>query len=384
VTDWVVKASKLCNLRCRYCYEFPNLANRERMSMETWRALLEVAKQQRLDSATRRGEMPLVTRFIWHGGEPLLLPRDYFDAVLALQRSVFGDAAMQSGEVRNALQTNLYRPDFELVRHLHARGFTFGVSHDLLPGLRVAANGRDSSTAVERNLRLLDALGIPAGIIVVIANHTLPQLPTIYRALRDAGRTARFLPFAAEHGADDMQRFAPQPGEVARALAPVFMQWLEDGCPVRIDPFDDCLRVLASRSLGLEQAPMDRRLHGDSVLVVETHGVIRQGCELSDGCDALGDVRHGSWDSVRESAGYRQSLERERDVRARVCSDCQFRGACNGLPALRFDLASARDGRCSVYRPLLQILEQKIAHVGLSPDAFAHQFSELLQAPRAA
>jgi len=31
---FVMKVSKLCNLRCTYCYEYDELANRERMSLD--------------------------------------------------------------------------------------------------------------------------------------------------------------------------------------------------------------------------------------------------------------------------------------------------------------------------------------------------------------
>lgn len=36
--QWVVKASKLCNLRCKYCYEFPFLADPSRISQQQLRS----------------------------------------------------------------------------------------------------------------------------------------------------------------------------------------------------------------------------------------------------------------------------------------------------------------------------------------------------------
>jgi sulfatase maturation enzyme AslB (radical SAM superfamily) len=35
----VVKVSKLCNLRCEYCYEYPELGNRAAMSREQLAAM---------------------------------------------------------------------------------------------------------------------------------------------------------------------------------------------------------------------------------------------------------------------------------------------------------------------------------------------------------
>jgi uncharacterized protein len=40
---WVVKLSKLCNMRCSYCYEWNELGNPARMSPELWRQVLQAA-----------------------------------------------------------------------------------------------------------------------------------------------------------------------------------------------------------------------------------------------------------------------------------------------------------------------------------------------------
>jgi uncharacterized protein len=34
LTQWIIKISKFCNLRCDYCYEMPELGNRARMSRD--------------------------------------------------------------------------------------------------------------------------------------------------------------------------------------------------------------------------------------------------------------------------------------------------------------------------------------------------------------
>ncbi len=39
MTQWIVKVSKFCNLRCDYCYELPKLGDRTRMTREQARAL---------------------------------------------------------------------------------------------------------------------------------------------------------------------------------------------------------------------------------------------------------------------------------------------------------------------------------------------------------
>lgn len=42
--SWTVKVSKLCNLRCRYCYEWEGLANPARISLAEWAKILTAIK----------------------------------------------------------------------------------------------------------------------------------------------------------------------------------------------------------------------------------------------------------------------------------------------------------------------------------------------------
>jgi uncharacterized protein len=365
--DWVVKASKLCNLRCRYCYEWENLADPARMSLDTWRSLVHVALQFHANGSAQSLPDPFVTRFVWRGGEPLLLPREYFDAVLEIQRHAFGADAFERGLVRNSAQTNLYAPDFALIEHLRDQGFTFGVSHDFVPGLRLTLSGNDSHERVMRNIQHLDTLGIKTGLIVVLAGHTVPHAESIYKEAREMGRRIRFLPLADDTGAPDMSHNACSVSAMVDALANVFRIWFDDGCPIPVDPLDECLRIVAMKWLGLEQLEYDREMGLDSVLVVEPDGAIRQICEPSDECDVLGNVRHQTWQEIRASAGYRASLERDRRVRSLACYGCRYRDVCDGYPVLRFNVTAAGRGECGVFKPLLARIEGELRELGVGP-----------------
>src|SRR5207248_986987 len=39
--EWEIKVSKLCNLRCKYCYEFDELGDPRRISIDGWRCILK-------------------------------------------------------------------------------------------------------------------------------------------------------------------------------------------------------------------------------------------------------------------------------------------------------------------------------------------------------
>src|SRR5262249_24096471 len=97
VAQFVMKISKYCNLRCTYCYEYRELGNKERMSLHTigqiFEHIIAYADANRYESAS----------FVWHGGEPFLIPLDYYDAIGQLQREMFADKV----PTWNVVQTNL-------------------------------------------------------------------------------------------------------------------------------------------------------------------------------------------------------------------------------------------------------------------------------------
>ena len=82
---FVMKLSKLCNLRCNYCYEYEELDNKERMPLEGldffFRNLAIYLKSQPVENR--------VVNFILHGGEALLLPHSYLRAFREIQKKIF-------------------------------------------------------------------------------------------------------------------------------------------------------------------------------------------------------------------------------------------------------------------------------------------------------
>jgi uncharacterized protein len=97
----VMKLSKLCNLRCTYCYEYAELANKERMAIESIDYFFNSVAQNVL----KRGNNVPVD-LILHGGEPLLLPREYLRAVGALREKHFASNGITNTV---AVQSNLFR-----------------------------------------------------------------------------------------------------------------------------------------------------------------------------------------------------------------------------------------------------------------------------------
>ena len=65
LVHWIVKASKLCNLRCLYCYEWNELGNRARLSLEGWERLLVMIREYHQKRAAELRTFPELHCLAW-------------------------------------------------------------------------------------------------------------------------------------------------------------------------------------------------------------------------------------------------------------------------------------------------------------------------------
>lgn len=113
-------AGSLCNLGCSYCYYLDKAeiySGREpRMSRE----MLEAVIRAYINTC----ETPEVT-FNWHGGEPLVLGKDFFKQVLAFEKK-YADGKV----INNTIQTNGTLIDREWAEIFKQGNFLTGISID--------------------------------------------------------------------------------------------------------------------------------------------------------------------------------------------------------------------------------------------------------------
>lgn len=377
--DWVVKASKLCNLRCKYCYEWEELADPERMSLDLWEKVL-IALREHLEESSRKAfHAGLVQAdIIWHGGEPLLLPASYFEDVLALQRDVFPAAWLESGLVQNTMQTNLYKAPEGTLELLKAHGFSLGVSYDATPGTRVTAAGKPTEDRVRENIARVQQLGFDPGAIVVLAGHTAPRLIDVYRELRGTVRDMKLLPLFNGPDSRPMEGLEADNGTLVDALAALFEYWLEDGCAMSVDPLERYFTAVLNTRLGLATRAYDRRHYGDNVMIVNIDGALRTpGASYDD--PPLGNLSRQSISEILSGSVNAATLDREDHVRETVCGSCRYRGGCNTYPLFASDDGGMETASCPIARPLMARMDRYLDEIGIE-DAELHALFETVVA----
>jgi len=349
--NWVIKASKLCNLRCSYCYEWDELADRRRMSLAVWERMLHMIREYHERRARESGRFQ--TCLIWHGGEPTVLPRAYFEEVMALQHRILGSQALQDESYYNALQTNLYRLPEDKLELFKRERFRLGVSFDVVGGVRVTADGRESEDRVAANMDLLRGRDIQVGAITVLAAHTAPHIKAIYDFYHDIRMNFRVLPVFDAPNNRPGASFALDAAEMSRAMCRLFDHWAKRRDRVLVAPLDDYARTAWLHLTGGRQGPYERE-KGEWAIIVNTDGTLFQVRDAYAPAKALGNVLTHSMEQVLTSDAYRDSLARDRAMFEKHCGGCEFRDACNSFPLFESTYPGPHPERCHVAHPVIR------------------------------
>lgn len=356
--QWVIKTSKLCNLRCKYCYEWEHLSDPTRMSESVWRDAL-VAIRDYADLTTRRCGYDIPVDIIWHGGEPTLLPREYFERVFALQREVFPSDWLQSRRVRNVLQTNLYSVRDEHLDVFAEHDVELGISVDFAEGVRLTAGGKRTEAAVRSNIRRLQDRGLPFSIITVLAGHTVSQIQRVFEEISQLQKPTRLLPLFSGPAARPMNGVTVDKSDILDALMVFFDLWVSAGMTPRVDPLDQYLRTVILKRMGLERPGQDRALLGNDVLVIDRDG--RLSCDAYREHGDLGNITETTIEDIVDGATYGYLVAEETALKDSVCTQC--RSSAPATPARSHAISTATscktarsiDISCRASRPTSRI-----------------------------
>lgn len=272
--------------------------------------------------------------FIWHGGEPTVLPMTFYEKALYLQARL----RRTDQQVQNILQTNGTRLTSEWVQFLKNYQFGVGVSLDG-PALvhnqqRRFPSGGDSFTQVIDGIRRLQDRGLDFTLLMVIDQDTLglgadcvfdflleQNIKRISCIAAKPVNVPKTLPGTpAQHYSS--------PKQMAGFLGRLFDRWLQHG-DEEIEIRE--LRAIMNRLSG--DPPYTCTLAGGCLgryFLVEPQGQIAH-CDLflGDPSYTLGNVQQNSFAEIRDSPAllalrtkYNESIMRMRE--------CSYFSVCNG------------------------------------------------------
>ena len=328
LVQFVMKISKLCNLRCRYCYEMKELDQPAFMTREQLRTIYRNIADYYAARDADDGETTQI-RFIWHGGEPLLIqPQHYWDTFVD-QREIFGDERF----VSNTVQTNLTVLDDERIRLLRDGFESFGVSVDLFGGLRVNIAGHDQQARILRNMDVVRAHGLRFGGLTVLTKKNVHHVRQIFRFYERAGIGFRVLPlfegaFEGQHAGYELTT-----AEVVDAFRTLVDLWLESERPPEILPLNGYLRSVAyGLTDGARPQYFNKRAWNPAFLVNLNGDLFHSADPYGHPDWVLGNIVTTQLSAIMASAHMEKSLRVADERMALNCTRCRFFGTCSGYP----------------------------------------------------
>lgn len=289
----IVKATRLCNLRCSYCHDWR--ASGERMNF-TVLAHMTARALREFDWA----------EFVWHGGETTLLPIQFYEKAMAIQARFLRPGC----RVSNSLQTNATRLDDKWAKFLKGASFRVGISLDgpreIHDGYRLYAGGRGSFDDAVRGIEVLRKYQVGFGLLLVVDEGILALGPD------------RVFDFFLEHRIKSVSCLSVKPDNVPNAspgtpihpyldpprmtgfLTRLYDRWLEHGDRTIV------IRELAAleariRGDGLRTCTLEGNCLGQYFLVEPSGDVAHCDLFLGDPAYTLGNITQMSFSEMSRS-----------------------------------------------------------------------------------
>lgn len=204
-------AGSACNLGCSYCYYLDKADIYDRKEPVMTPQMLELVIRTYIETC----ETPEVT-FNWHGGEPLLLGKEFFRKAIAFEREYAGGKT-----IHNTIQTNGTLIDSEWADLFREGNFLTGISVDgpaaVHDRYRTDRKGKPTLAKVLDGIHLMQAAGAEFNTMTTINRASEGSGVEVYEFLKSIGsRYMQFMP-VMEHVKDF--RIVP-PGTSGAVIAP--------------------------------------------------------------------------------------------------------------------------------------------------------------------
>ncbi|NLE58429.1 MAG: radical SAM protein [Planctomycetes bacterium] len=356
----IVKTTDACNARCAYCSAGSDPTGRRSLSGEAAHLLLRQADEL---IASGRAER---VRFLWHGGEPLLLGKGFFRELAA----VFQGLPRRAG-IAHRIQTNLTLLDEEWVSILEPLigRDGLGTSLDPFDEVRQLGEGDGYRRRWLAGLDLLDRVGWKAGCVYVLHRLGLPRAKDLYwffRNLRDNSMLSlRVNPLLRVGRAKEAlcEGLLLSPGDYGRFLTEIADVWLGDHRRLILTPVRDLARAWEGGAVtSCDLAGRAGCVEGH--LGVDPDGFVYNcGRAVDAGGMRFGRLGEVSLEECLEHASRRVLLDREDALLSGRCGDCAYWRFCHGGCPYESHTESEQAHQptvlCEDYRLFLEWLRKK-------------------------
>jgi uncharacterized protein len=328
----IIKVTNACDMQCRYCFIEPSVFHKTMKDETAHRVVHAFLDSSFFDSV----------HFVWHGGEPLLRGRRFFERVFDEQR-----ACRSRVTYSNSTQTNATRLDDDMLELLLANDVSIGLSLDgpaelsdvsrvsrrTLPMLDVRAGHQRAERSAHATTidaaRRLQEHGREAGAIVTVNRNNLENPEAIYEEFKNRRIHMKINPLTRSGLADtplgaDLGITAEEYGAF---LVRMFDAWFDDlGTTIRIEPFGQHV----ARILGDEVAHScfyTLSCHRFFLGISPDGDLFPCGMFQGESSFRYGNIHEMAPEQVADTVLFGGIEDRERKV-LHTCSKCAFFDLC--------------------------------------------------------
>ncbi len=324
--------SLACQARCAYCFG-PNRG--PAMSPQVFDAALDWL------AATTPAPQRLGLTF--HGGEPLLVGRAWYERTLPLLRGRFGD------QLSLGMQSNLWLLDDPTCALLKECGVALGASLDGPEALNDAQRGESYFARTMAGIETAHRHGMDVGVICTFTRRSAPHYREIFDFFARAGLAFSVHEAVCTLGNAPDDALSLSPSEHATLFTALFDYYLAHIAQARISTFDAMARGISAGEGGI--CTFCDCL-GDYLAIAPDGGIYS--------CNRF--AHHPEWrlgfvqetptlETLAQSPAWQRLRQRELQVH-QDCGDCPHFNYCRGGCAYNAVAAGTdrRDPHCLAYR----------------------------------
>jgi uncharacterized protein len=304
--------------------------------------------------------------FIWHGGEPLFVGKDFYEEAICFQRQY----QRETRKVANNIQTNATLLDEEWINFLQKNDFNISISLDgpseIHNAHRLYPSGANSFTCIMRAARFLMDNKLKFGLLAVLTKEGVKRPKEIYNFFISNGfKSFDFLPCVGiNKDTRGMIGVSITSSEFADFMIQVFNLWVEDDNPdIRIRYFDNILTGL------LGGKPTLCKFAGtcSNFLTIDCNGDIYP-CDNFIGYSELkfGNILNDDLQTIIKSNNYKNFVERVNVIKPE-CSNCEWYQICRGgCPYYRYMIGQnfvSKNYFCEARKSIFRHIEDRVKKI---------------------
>lgn len=213
----------ICNMNCVYCFHNTYHEKEGRMTLDTLKKMYDSIFASYND-----------VLFIWHGGEPLCMGKDFYAEAFRMQKEY------KNVKIRNRMQSNLTLLDDDMANLLCENGVGIGASfdgveNDVLRGnTRQILEGRQKIIARDKR----------CGFIMVLSKknlHTIIESYEQFKKLEASYNINTYVKTTAENNSE----LELDADATIKQLIQFFDYWINDSeCNIHVDYFERIFRYV--------------------------------------------------------------------------------------------------------------------------------------------